>query len=35
MLIDLLIKDGEIKEDGSISEYAKKAFGTISKLKLL
>ena len=34
MLIDLLIKDGEIKEDGSMSEYAKKSIWNNIKIEI-
>lgn len=34
MLIDLLIKDGEIREDGSISEYAKKSIWNNIKIEI-
>ncbi|ELU5587468.1 helix-turn-helix transcriptional regulator [Clostridium perfringens] len=34
MLIDLLIKDGEIRDDGSISEYAKKSIWNNIKIEI-
>lgn len=34
MLIDLLINDGEIKEDGSISDYAKKSIWNNIKIEI-
>ena len=34
MLIDLLIKDGEIREDGSISDYAQKSIWNNIKIEI-